>query len=52
MAELVLRDLVKYYGTVQAVGGVSLTVTERRAPVHSGPVGLRQIDDAAHDRRL
>ena len=51
MANVTLSDVRKIYpGGVEAIKGISLNVA-RRAVLRAGrPVGLRQVDAAAHDR--
>ena len=52
MAEVSCRKVVKNYdGGVQAVKGIDLEIADREFVVLVGPVGLRQVDHAAHDRR-
>ena len=50
--EIRLVDLEKRFGDVRAVDGVSLDIGGRRVLLAARPVGLRQDDDAADDRRL
>ena len=47
-----LVELVKRFGDVVAVDGIDLHMPPRRVLHHARPVGLRQDDDAAADRRL
>jgi len=46
-----VRDLVVRYGEAAAVDGVSFTVERGEHVTLLGPVGLRQDDDPARDRR-
>ncbi len=50
MSEVRLRKIVKRYDEVQAVRGIDLDIADHEFVVLVGPVGLRQVDDAAHDR--
>ena len=50
-ASIEVRDLVVRYGAVVAVRGVTLRRRRGRAPDPARPLGLRQDDDAAGDRR-
>ena len=45
-------ELVKHYGDVVAVDGIDLDIPRRRVLHDARPVGLRQDDHAAADRRL
>ena len=48
-----LRGVGKVFGTgTLALDGLDLDVRERRVPVAARPVGLRQVDGAAHHRGL
>ena len=47
-----LVELVKRFGDVVAVNGIDLHVPPGEFFTHARPVGLRQDDDAAADRRL
>ena len=51
MAEIRLAGVTKMFGGVTAVDDVSLRDRRRRVPRPRRPVGLRQVDAAAHDRR-
>ncbi len=51
MATLTLRDLRKSYGPAEVIKGVDLGIADREFVVFVGPVRLRQVDAAAHDRR-
>ena len=50
MAEVRLRKIVKRYDEVEAVRGIDLDIADHEFVVLVGPSGLRQVDDAAHDR--
>ena len=52
MAEVKLRKIVKSYDEVEAVRGIDLDIADHEFVVLVGPVGLRQVDDAADDRGL
>ena len=51
MAQVVLKDINKFYDSVHAVKDVNLQIHDKEFVVFVGPVGLRQDHDAAHDRR-
>ena len=52
MASVTLENVRKVYaGGVEAVKGVSLAIPDGSFTVLLGPVGLRQVHAAAHDRR-
>ena len=51
MADVTLDRVSKRYGPVIAVDDVSLRIAARRADGAGRPLGLRQVDAAAHDRR-
>ena len=51
MAQVVLKDINKFYDTVHVVKDVNLQIRDKEFVVFVGPVGLRQDHDAAHDRR-
>ena len=51
MAGVVLKDLVKVYERHIAVRGIDLEIPDKALAVFVGPIGLRQVDDAADDRR-
>ena len=51
MAAVLTRDIVKKFGEVPAVNGISLTVPDGEFMVLLGPVGLRQDDVSAHHLR-
>ena len=51
MATIELEELVKRYGKVDVVHGIDLDNRRRRVRRARRPLGLRQVDDAAHDRR-
>ncbi len=52
MAEVVLTDLVKSYGTTVAVDNISLTMNDGEFITLVGPSGLWENDHAEHDRGL
>ena len=51
MATVTLKDIQKSYGDVQIIKGVDLDDRRRRVRRLRRPVGLRQVDAAADDRR-
>ena len=51
MGRVSLRGVRKSFGTVDVIKGIDLDVDDGEFLVFVGPVGLRQVDDAAHDRR-
>ena len=51
MAEIRVENLHKSFGDFVAVKGSTFTVARRRVLLPARPVGLRQDDDAADDRR-
>ena len=52
MSEIRLEQVAKVFaGDVRAVDGVSLTIASGEFMVLVGPVGVRQVDAAPHDRR-
>ena len=53
MASVTLEKLTKTYagGASKAVNELTLDIAGRRVPGAGRPVGLRQVDGAAHDRR-
>ena len=51
MATLRLRNLRKSYGEVEVIKGVDLDINDRGLRGLRRPVGLRQVDPAADDRR-
>ena len=51
-ADVRLEDVVKRFDDVRAVDGISLEIPHGSFFALLGPVGLRQDDDAADDRRL
>ena len=50
--EIHLEQLTKRFGEVAAVDGIDLDMPAGRVLHHGRPLGLRQDDDPAHDRRL
>ena len=51
MATVALERLVKRYGPIEAVRAIDLEIADRRIRRPGRPFGLRQVDDAADDRR-
>ena len=51
MATVTIRDLRKSFGAVEILHGVSIDIDGRRVRRPRRPLGLRQVDAAAHDRR-
>ena len=50
MASVAIRDVRKAFGAIEVIHGVDVTIGDGEFVVLVGPVGLRQIDPAAHDR--
>ena len=51
MAEVVFKDVAKRYGDVSVIEGLNLEIQDHEFMVLVGPVGLRQVDGPADDRR-
>ena len=51
MAQVSLRKIVKRFDETEAVRGIDLDIADKEFVVLVGPVRLRQVDDAADDRR-
>ncbi len=50
MAALSFRNISKSYGDTEVVAGFNLEVRNHEFIVFLGAVGLRQVNDPAHDR--
>ena len=51
MAQVAIRDVRKAFGAVEVIKGVNIDIEDGAVRRAGRPVRLRQVDDAADDRR-